>query len=294
MEPASERKESSFGCGLVMKYLFLVALVACVSAHQAAIQPDSSSIYASNGSDWKGLCSTGLAQSPINIETAKAKCVRHGEGDAREYRIDFHYMKQANLSMVHNGNTIKVKGDLGYLTLGGCNPCDGQEYFVKQFHFHTPSEHTIDTTPEKDGHYPLELHIVHQKKGSSGLNDLVFVAILFYVQPDGGFPNWFLSNINWNSMPTAAGQSTPISGAVDLGKLQESLGGEYWAYKGSLTTPPCSETVQWFIMKNPLGITKDELAIIQKVFTKNNRGVQPLNNRVVTWYRRKHLQFLKF
>jgi len=285
-----------------MKVVLLLALVAIVSASsmhvlQPAQQAPFAFSYAQKGSDWPGNCTTGLAQSPINIETAKTKCVRHGDGDARQYRIDLHYRKQDNLSMTHNGNTLKVKGDLGYLTLGGCNPCDGQEYFVKQFHFHSPSEHTIDTTPEKDGHYAMELHIVHQKKGSSGLNDLVFVVVLFYVQPDGGFPNWFLDNINWANAPTTAGTSTKINGAVNLHRLKESFDGEYWTYKGSLTTPPCSETVQYFVMKNPLGVTKDQLATIQNLFSKNqafangngnNRPVQALNNREVVWYRRQH------
>jgi carbonic anhydrase len=293
-----------------MKCLLFLAVIALASARGTLDPKDRhdehekfSWGYLKNGTDWPGLCSTGLAQSPINIETAKTKCVRHGEGDARQYRIDFHYVKRANLSLAHNGNTLKVKGDLGYITLGGCNPCDGQEYFVKQFHFHSPSEHSIDATPEKDGHYAMELQIVHQKKGSSGLNDLVFVSVLFYVQPDGGFPNWFLESINWNNAPTTAGTSAKVSGAVDLGKLQESLAGEHWTYKGSLTTPPCSETVQWFIMKTPLGITKDQFAVIQNLFSKNqayangagnNRATQPLNNREPVWYRRRHPDFLKF
>jgi len=288
-----------------MKVVLLLALVAIVSA-SSVLQPASPApfafSYAQGGRDWPGNCTSGLAQSPINIESAKTKCVRHGDADARQHRIDFHYRKQDNLTLTHNGNTLKVKGDLGYLTLGGCNPCDGQEYFVKQFHFHSPSEHSIDTTPEKDGHYAMELHIVHQKKGSSGLNDLVFVAVLFYVQPDGGFPNWFLENINWANAPTTAGTSTKISGAVNMLRLKESLEGEYWTYKGSLTTPPCTEPVQYFVMKTPIGITKDQLGTIQNLFSKNpafangngnNRPVQLLNNREVVWYRRQHPRFIR-
>jgi len=277
----------------------VIALLAFVALAHAALQPGQSGRVSSfsyvDTTKWDGICQTGIAQSPINIETAKAKCVRHGEEEARKHRIDFHYQKKDNLSLEHNGNTLKVKGDLGFVTIGGCNPCDGQEYVVKQFHFHTLSEHSIDTTPEKDGHKQIELHIVHQKKGSSGLNDLVFVSVLFYLQPDGGFPNWFLENINWANAPTTAGASTKITGHVNLHKLKESFDGEYYSYKGSLTTPPCSETVQWFVMKTPLGVTKEQLATIQTLFkgttafpNGNNRPVQPLNNREVVWYRRRH------
>jgi len=282
--------------------LALLVAVVCAAPIQPAPAPAQTPAvapfsYAQGGKDWTGVCQTGLAQSPINIDTTKTRCVRHGEEGSRAHRIDFHYRREMNLSLVHNGNTLKVKGDLGYITLGGCNPCDGQEYFVKQFHFHAASEHTIDTTPEKDGHKAMELHIVHQKKGSSGLNDLVFVAILFYVQPEGGFPNWFLDNINWSNAPTTAGASSKINGLVNLHKLKESLHGEYFSYKGSLTTPPCSETVQYFVMKDRLGVTKEQLATIQNLFAKNsafaggngnNRPVQPLNNREVVWYRKRH------
>jgi len=290
---------------------FVLGLVLFAIAAQAALTPVPPATipptptptpvnafsYANSGKDWPGLCQTGKAQSPINIETAKTKCVKHGEYDAKQYRIDFHYKRQLNLSMTNNGNTLKVAGDLGYVTVGGCNPCDGEEYYVKQFHFHAPSEHTIDTTPQKDGHYQMELHIVHQKKGSSGLNDLLFVTIQFYLQPDGGFPNWFLDNINWNWAPSIKDQKSQIQGTIDLWKLKESLHGEYYSYKGSLTTPPCTEGVQYFVMKNPLGVTQQQLTVIQSMFQKNptfaagngnNRPVQPLNNREVVWYRRRH------
>ena len=277
--------------------VFLVLLIAAVSAQQQQLAPKQQQgaavpfTYENDGKDWTGTCSTGTAQSPINIETEKTTCVRHGEDAAKQYRIDYHYLPQKNLSLVHNGNTLKVKGDLGYVTIGGCNPCDGQEYVVRQFHFHTPSEHTIDATAQKTGKYEMELHIVHQKKGSTGLNDLVFVTILFYIQPDGGFNNWFLDNINWAWAPKTAGASTTIQGFVDLMRLKESLHGEYFSYKGSLSTPPCTESVQYFIMKNPLGVTKEQAQIMKDLFVKNGKGnsrpVQALNNRPVVWYRRR-------
>jgi carbonic anhydrase len=180
---------------------------------------------------------------------------------------------------------------LGFVTVGGCNPCDGQQYLVKQFHFHTPSEHTFDATSDKSGKYEMELHIVHQKQGGTGLNDLLVVAIQFYIQPDGGFPNSFLENINFNFAPKAGGGSTPIQSAVDLSRLQEALHGEYFTYKGSLTTPPCTETVTFFVMKNPLGVTKEQAELMRTIFVSNGKGnaraTQPLNNREVVWYRRR-------
>jgi len=259
--------------------------------------------YKQSGKDWSGTCSSGKAQSPININTTAAVCVRHGEPTANPYRIHFHYASSAdakNLSLHHNGHTIKVKGDLGYVTVGGCNPCTGQEYRIKQFHFHAAAEHTIDADPaaNRTGAYALELHIYHQKQGSVGFKDVVGVAIQFYVQPEGGYPNSFLEKINWSGMPTQKGGSTPLSGGVDLTLLKEAIhNAEYFTYTGSLTTPPCTEDVKWFVMKTPLGISQKQADTIQALFAKNtafasgngnNRVVQPTNGRQVVWYRRPH------
>jgi len=285
-----------------MKAVLLVVLclgVAAAMHADPATGPLTSFSYSKGGADWTGTCATGQAQSPINIETAKTVCVRHGEDTARAYRIDFHYAEAVqNLSLVNSGNTIRVRGDLGFVTLGGCNPCNGQEYRVKQFQFRTPSEHTIDTTAAKAGNYAMELQIVHQKVGSTKKNDLVTVSIFFYVQPEGGFPNSFLDNLNWSSLPKSKGQSTVLTGGVNLRKLDEALvKAEYYTYKGSLTTPTCDETNTWFIMKTPLGMTQAQLDAIQAIFQKNkdfaggngnNRVVQPLGTRQVVWYRRRH------
>jgi len=282
----------------------LVVCVAVVSARNSALQPPapapsppppapSTFTYNQNGVDWTGTCSTGKHQSPINIETENLDttvCVRRGEEASKPHSINYHYTLGQNLSMVHNGYSLQVAGNLGFVTVGGCNPCDGQGYNVKQFHFHSPSEHTVNNKS-----YPLELHIVHQKQGSSGLNDLLFVSILFYVQPEGGFPNSFLHNIDWRHLPTTTNAPNRIYGYVDLHLLKEAFRGEYYTYDGSLTTPSCDETVKWFVMKRPLGITKHQAERIQGLFQNNNafaggkgnnRATQPLNDRKVTWYRK--------
>lgn len=252
--------------------------------------------YAKGGADWPGLCSTGKAQSPININTSATTCVRAGEPDAKPFRLDFHYKPAEGLTLSNNGHSLQVKGDLGFITIGGCNPCDGQKYHVKQVNFHAPSEHTINTEPNKDGHYVMETHIIHQKEGSSGLNDLATVVILWYKQQPGGFPNSFLESIDWANAPADTTRHTTIQNKVRLGKLKEAFDGEYYSYLGSLPVPPCTESVQYFVMKRPLGITEKQLDTVQALFQKNpnfanghgnHRDVQPVNDRKV-WYYRKH------
>lgn len=289
----------------VIVALALVLAVATAQQQQGALQPTQGGAdapppatwtYTQGGSDWTGTCSSGTQQSPINIDTKTAVCVRHGEDNAKQYRIDYHYIPVANLTLQHSGNALKVKGDLGYVTIGGCNSCDGQEYYVKQLKFHAPSEHTFDTTPTQDGHKKMELHIIHQKKGSTGLNDLLVVAVLFYIQPEGGFPNSFLDTVNWPNAPKTPLTGVTINTPVNLHKLREAFRGEHYYYKGSLTAPPCTENVQWFVMKHPLGVTQQQFDTINSLFggnsafangQGNSRVVQPLNNRQVIWYRRK-------
>jgi len=284
-------------------YLLVLACVALVAS--ATITPPTPTNdgtppiawnYAKGGSDWTGLCSTGKAQSPININTSATTCVRAGEPDAKPFRLDFHYKPADNLTLANNGHSLQVKGDLGFITIGGCNPCDGQKYHVKMVNFHAPSEHSINTEPTKDGHYVMETHIVHQKEGSSGLNDLATVVIMWYKQQPGGFANNFLESIDWANAPADTSRQTSIQGKVRLHRLKEAFDGEYFSYFGSLPVPPCTEGVQYFVMKRPLGVTDKQLDTIQALYQKNanfasgrgnSRDVQPLNDRKV-WYYRKH------
>jgi len=285
-----------------MKLFLILACAALVSAGVAAPAANPSTEapvawnYAKGGSDWPGLCSSGKAQSPVNINTSATTCVRSGEPDAKPFRLDFHYKPADNLTLQNNGHSLQIKGDLGFITIGGCNPCDGQKYHVKQVNFHAPSEHTINTEATKDGHYAMETHIIHQKEGSSGLADLATVVIMWYKQQPGGFPNSFLESIDWANAPVDTTRHTTINGKVRLGRLKESFDGEYFSYFGSLPVPPCTEGVQYFVMKKPLGVTDKQLDTIQALYQKNtnfangrgnSRDVQPLNDRKV-WYYRKH------
>jgi len=236
-----------------------------------------------SASDYTGTCVTGKKQSPINIEREKTQCVRAGTADGVKHKTDFFYWKRDGLEASNNGHTIKIRSHVGFVTLGGCSPCDGQRYNLKQIHFHAPSEHQIDGKS-----YALEAHLVHQKEGATGLNDLLFVAVFFYEQLPGGFPNGFLSQLDFAHLPAAQGGKNKL-GIVDVaGALSESLKGEYYTYSGSLTTPTCDETVKWVVMKTPLGAPKEQLDAFRKLYPSNARAVQDTNGRHVTWYRKSH------
>jgi len=222
------------------------------------------------------LCSSGKQQSPIDVITDKTECVRHGEAGAQKFRIDLHYQPTVNLSVSNSGNAINVAGNLGFATVGGCNPCNGQEFDVTNVALRQPAEHTINGR-----RYLAELQITHQKKGGS---EQIISSVFFYQQPDGGFHNGFLEQLDFFNLP-AATQSKALLGSVDLNKLYEAFRGEFYSYAGSTTSSPCSENVTWVLYKTPLGLTKLQVDAAKAAIKGDFRAVQSVGDRKVTWYR---------
>lgn len=188
-------------------------------------------------------CKDGHKQSPINIAA-------YADSDLPALTPSY---KSAEAEVINNGHTIQVNtAGSGQLTV------DGKSFDLLQFHFHTPSEHYIDGAP-----YPMEVHFVH--KAADGT--LGVVGVMFEV----GAHNAAIDKI-WNGI----GEKISLSGS-DL--LPDSL--DYYKYEGSLTTPPCSEGVQWHVVKKPLSVSEKQLLAFQALFSVNARPVQPLHDRNV-------------
>ena len=115
-------------------------------------------------------------------------------------------------------------------------------YNACQFHFHSPSEHTF-----QGKHYPLELHIVHTlASGPPGYtHDKAVIAVFFDDVSDTESP--FIASLN----PEKPGEALPKP--VDLSELLKSTN-NFYHYQGSLTTPPCSEVVNWYVLACESGI----------------------------------------
>ncbi|MDO7252707.1 carbonic anhydrase [Helicobacter cappadocius] len=200
-------------------------------------------------------CSLGKSQSPVNITNFTETKM--------PYKIIFSYKAFPKLE-VDDGRTIRVEYNKdAYVSI------DGHRYYLTQFHFHSPAENLL-----KNKQYPLEMHLVHQDKDGH----LLVVAIWFKEGKD----NKILDPV-WKAMPQKVGEKIKVSN-VDLGKLiPKKL--DFFHYDGSLTTPPCTEGVSWFILKEPLEVSKDQIKKIQQTLKEsNNRPVQPLNNRKVELY----------
>jgi len=142
--------------------------------------------------------------------------------------------------------------DAGYITL------HGKDYKLQQFHFHGMSEHTIDNR-----RYNAVAHMVHVAKDGT----VAVVAVMFEV----GEPNAALAKIL-----DADGKVK-----VNPNDILPADTSHYYHYKGSFTTPPCTENVQWYIFKDTVNISKEQLKKLRKYYKNNERPVQPLNKRVV-------------
>lgn len=197
-------------------------------------------------------CKTGEMQSPLDIKTAGLE-----KSEAGPLQINY---KSSAADLINNGHTIQVSlADGGAATLGG------KSYKVLQFHFHTPSEEKVNGKG-----YPINAHLVHKSDDGS----LGVIGVFFKV----GKENQALKGI-FAHLPKKEGKTALKSHFDAASLLPATL--EYYSYQGSLTTPPCSEGVSFYILKNPIEMSKKQLEAFRKVFKMNARPVQPLNGRKV-------------
>lgn len=212
--------------------------------------------YTANGgaAQWGGTCKTGKAQSPIDIRTAFAKVEALPP-------LTFDY-RPGMLRIIDNGHTVQVNVDPGSsLTVGH------DHYQLVQFHFHKPSEEAIDGR-----HYAMVAHLVHRdRKGN-----LAVVAVLL----DAGRENSLIAKL-WRNIPKEKEQEKTLAAVtIDPGQLIPA-DRAYFTFNGSLTTPPCSEQVRWFVLKAPMAIGTSQLVRFARLYRTNARPVQPINGRQV-------------
>lgn len=197
-------------------------------------------------------CAEGRQQSPIDIR----------DGARLELEpIEFSYAP-GPLRIVDNGHTVQVNVEAGrYIVV------TGRRYDLKQFHFHKPAEERIDGRS-----YDMVAHLVHKDVDGR----IAMVAVLF----EGGGENAFIRKL-WPYLPLERGIETYLPEVrLELDKLLPE-GRTYYTYMGSLTTPPCSEGVLWIVMKNPVGISVEQVAVFSRLYQMNARPVQATNGRFI-------------
>jgi carbonic anhydrase len=197
-------------------------------------------------------CGAGKRQSPIDIQ----------DGARLELEpIKFDY-RPAPLRIVDNGHTVQIN-----YAEGSSISISGVRYDLKQFHFHKPSEERVNGKM-----YDMVAHLVHQ----SADGRLAVVAVLM----ESGAQNDFLAAV-WPHLPLEAGREAALAEVtIDVTTLlPESR--TYFAFMGSLTTPPCSEGVLWLVMKTPVAISPGQVAVFGKLYKMNARPVQAGNGRLI-------------
>lgn len=201
----------------------------------------------------------GKSQSPIDIETA-ALMPFDGEAPGRPEIV----YRETLFLVENNGHTIQLTPE----TAGNYIIVNGEAYVLRQFHFHAPSEHRIDGKA-----FAMELHLVHQNADGG-------FAVMASMISEGA-ENDALKE-TFTALP-GGGMSGPKV-TVNPADLFNSDLGEC-LYEGSLTTPPCTEGVEWVIAVEPLQLSSGQIAAFKALYTENNRPVQPLNGRSVYFAR---------
>jgi carbonic anhydrase len=197
-------------------------------------------------------CSIGNTQSPIDIKDAK-------KADLPALKFDYHAVP---LSIIDNGHTIQV-----YYAPGSTLTVGERIYTLKQFHFHHPSEEHVNGKG-----FRLVAHLVH----ADGDGRLAVVAVLFEL----GSANSLIDTL-WKNIPSEKEKSQDIpSVSIQVHNLlPNDLG--YFTYAGSLTTPPCSEGVSWYVLKNPATVSARQVAAFAKIYPMNARPIQPTKGREI-------------
>lgn len=211
--------------------------------------------------DWE-ICGSGKEQSPIDIEKASTSKLPEIQANFKpsELKIVHH---EHHADAINNGHTIQVNYSEGdTLTIGD------EKYALKQYHFHGPSEHTVGGK-----HSPMEMHMVHQ----SADKKLAVVAMLIN---EGKATNAAFEPV-WSNLPKTKSEETHFSNVkVDVNQFLPASRTTY-RYDGSLTTPPCSEKVNWIIFTNPIELSNAQIAKFSAIIKGNNRPTQPLNARKI-------------
>ena len=197
------------------------------------------------------MCGQGRNQSPIDLKVT-------AHSDLPE--LVFEYSNPGRFEEVNTGHTIMETVNPGnYLSILD------ERFELKQFHFHSPSEHTVEGRS-----FPMEVHLVHSNDGG----DLAVIGLFLAEGPH---------NEMMDKLPLfrANRGEEPYSEPLDYNEFFPHRR-DYFYYNGSLTTPPCSEGVAWIVLKEPVVAAPEQIQLFHDLLgLDNNRPIQPRNSRLV-------------
>ncbi|KZP22736.1 carbonic anhydrase [Athelia psychrophila] len=198
------------------------------------------------------LCGNGTNQSPILLNTTSSL--------APSGSITLAVPPAKNVVFENLGTNVEV-------IMNGTLQAGNAAWNLAQFHFHTPSEHRVNFV-----HYESEMHFVFT--AADGSAKITVLAFLIQIGPNTSYP--FLEDI-FSYLPSIpnAGQTTQVP-TVDMGGfVSDANKMSYYQYTGSLTTPPCSEGVSWYVATTPIQLYVNTYRNVKNTIgTSNSRYTQ--------------------
>ncbi|KAK6360032.1 hypothetical protein TWF696_001152 [Orbilia brochopaga] len=206
--------------------------------------------------DWNQFaqaCGDGKTQSPINVVSTMQTSAY---GDSGEYAD----IGASGFNFTNNGHTVELfyKGQPAVL--------GGVEYELQRFHFHTPSEHRLDNE-----WFPMEVHFVHQ-----GKNDPSKIAVVgIFIDTTGEKSDPMMERLATYLQSIGKVGDTVVATHVPLQGVRTAItNAKKFTYPGSLTTPPCTEGVTWYVSNTILDIAPKDYRAFKKVLGFNSRTLQ--------------------
>lgn len=201
------------------------------------------------------LCKSGKFQSPINLKWSKPKT-------GGEVLLNY---KPTPLKLRDSGHNLEVVTEDG-----GSAMLHGQPYKLMQVEFHTPSEHQLSGNA-----LPLEAHFVHKnKKGEIAIVSAILIQ---------GAGNPEIEKL-WSAWPNIVNAEVSTTNEEFNPMVLLPRKTTHYFYVGSLTTPPCTEGVKWFVLNTPVEISKEQIAAFRSHYANNARPLQNAKGRQVINY----------
>jgi len=247
------------------KSLFALALAGCAllagplaasdSVHFSYEGAQGPAHWGSLSGDWES-CAIGQQQSPVDLPAT---------ADPGDLRLSG-FWPPSPATVINNGHTVQIspEGDGGSVTF------NGTAYRFLQVHFHHHSEHSFSGR-----HSDMEAHFVHASEAGA--------LLVLGVMMNANAPASALDGLLGVAMATVpAHGNAPVALPVPLDPMAALEGlGHFYTYTGSLTTPPCSQSVTWIVYADVVGVSPGTAASFRRLIGNNARPVQPLNDRVV-------------
>lgn len=202
-----------------------------------------------------GLCKNGVEQSPIDLVFKKPKT-------NRPIKVSY---KESLVRVEDDGRTVKV-----HFEGGNTIEIEGQTFELQHAEFHTASEHTIS-----GNRLPMELQLVHANPSGE-------LAILGVILIEG--PAHPIIETVWQNMPIQKEVEKEVNEKINPEDFIPQTR-TYYNYTGSLTSPPCTEGVNWNVFNTPVTLSKEQILTFRQLYPSNNRPIQPLGPRKAVNYK---------